>query len=50
MPSSDAEISASNFSEPIELLHDDSLVIDIEGYDTMLAYIYKTTAASTHSS
>lgn len=50
MPSSDAEISVSNFSEPIELLHDDSLVIDIEGYDTMLAYIYKTTAAATHSS
>lgn len=50
MPSSDAEISASNFSEPIELLHDDSLVINIEGYDTMLAYICEKTSAATPAS
>lgn len=39
MPESNAEISASDFSEPVELQRDDSFLFSVEGYDSIVGSI-----------
>lgn len=39
MPDSNAEVSASDFSEPVELHHNDSFLFAVEGYDSIVGYI-----------
>lgn len=49
MPGTDSEISASDFSDPVEFRRDDSFIVIVEGCDTMLAYIYEETSLPSHS-
>lgn len=39
MPDSNAEVSASDFSEPVELHHDDSFLFAVDGFDSIVGYI-----------